>query len=30
MKVIIPMAGTGNRFVQQGYEDPKPLIKSKW
>jgi NDP-sugar pyrophosphorylase family protein len=27
MKVIIPMAGTGNRFVQQGYKDPKPLIK---
>ena len=27
MKIIIPMAGTGNRFVQQGYSDPKPLIK---
>ena len=27
MKVIIPMAGTGNRFVQKGYKDPKPLIK---
>lgn len=27
MKVLIPMAGTGNRFVQKGYEDPKPLIK---
>ncbi len=27
MKVIIPMAGTGNRFVQKGYQDPKPLIK---
>ena len=26
MKVIIPMAGTGNRFVQAGYKDPKPLI----
>jgi len=26
MKVIIPMAGFGNRFVQAGYEDPKPLI----
>lgn len=27
MKIIIPMAGTGNRFVQAGYHDPKPLIK---
>lgn len=27
MKVIIPMAGTGNRFVKAGYSDPKPLIK---
>ena len=27
MKVLIPMAGTGNRFVQRSYEDPKPLIK---
>jgi len=27
MKIIIPMAGTGNRFVQQGYVDPKPLIR---
>jgi NDP-sugar pyrophosphorylase family protein len=27
MKVLIPMAGTGNRFVQKGYRDPKPLIK---
>jgi NDP-sugar pyrophosphorylase family protein len=26
MKVIIPMAGFGNRFVEAGYEDPKPLI----
>lgn len=26
MKVIVPMAGTGNRFVQKGYKDPKPLI----
>ena len=26
MKVLIPMAGTGNRFVQAGYQDPKPLI----
>ncbi len=27
MKVIIPMAGTGDRFVRAGYLDPKPLIK---
>lgn len=27
MKVIIPMAGTGNRFVEAGYKDPKPLIE---
>lgn len=27
MKVIIPMAGTGNRFVEKGYNSPKPLIK---
>jgi len=27
MKIIIPMAGTGNRFVERGYKDPKPLIK---
>jgi len=27
MRVIIPMAGTGNRFVEKGYTDPKPLIK---
>lgn len=27
MKIILPMAGTGNRFVQSGYTDPKPLIK---
>jgi len=26
MKVIIPMAGFGNRFVKAGYRDPKPLI----
>jgi NDP-sugar pyrophosphorylase family protein len=26
MKVIIPMAGTGDRFVKKGYVDPKPLI----
>lgn len=27
MKVIIPMAGMGDRFIQKGYKDPKPLIK---
>jgi NDP-sugar pyrophosphorylase family protein len=27
MKIIIPMAGTGNRFVEKGYPDPKPLIR---
>jgi len=27
MKVVIPMAGTGDRFVRAGYTDPKPLIK---
>lgn len=27
MKVIIPMAGTGDRFVRAGYTDPKPLIR---
>jgi len=27
MKVIIPMAGMGDRFAQRGYKDPKPLIK---
>lgn len=26
MKIIIPMAGTGDRFVKKGYSDPKPLI----
>jgi NDP-sugar pyrophosphorylase family protein len=26
MKIIIPMAGNGNRFAQQGYRDPKPFI----
>jgi NDP-sugar pyrophosphorylase family protein len=27
MKVIIPMGGMGNRFIDKGYVDPKPLIK---
>jgi len=26
MKIIIPMAGLGQRFVDAGYADPKPLI----
>lgn len=26
MKVIVPMAGTGDRFIAKGYSDPKPLI----
>jgi len=26
MLVIIPMSGTGNRFIEAGYSDPKPLI----
>lgn len=27
MKIVIPMAGTGDRFVRAGYADPKPLIE---
>ncbi len=27
MKVVIPMAGTGSRFRDQGYQLPKPLIE---
>ena len=27
MKIVIPMAGTGNRFVEKGYADPKPLVR---
>ena len=27
MKVIVPMAGLGQRFVDVGYEKPKPLIE---
>jgi len=26
MKIIIPMAGNGSRFAEQGYTDPKPFI----
>lgn len=28
MKVIIPMAGLGDRFVRKGYTKPKPLIEA--
>jgi len=27
MKIVIPMAGSGQRFIDTGYKDPKPLIK---
>ena len=27
MRIIVPMAGYGDRFVNAGYTDPKPLIK---
>lgn len=27
MKIVIPMSGMGNRFVQSGYQTPKPLIE---
>lgn len=27
MKIIVPMAGLGQRFINAGYVDPKPLIK---
>lgn len=26
MHIVIPMSGIGNRFVEAGYKDPKPLI----
>jgi len=26
MHIVIPMSGIGNRFIQAGYKDPKPLI----
>ena len=26
MKILIPMAGEGSRFLKAGYTDPKPLI----
>tara|TARA_Y100001963_G_scaffold45097_1_gene63530 strand:+ start:3542 stop:4366 length:825 start_codon:yes stop_codon:yes gene_type:complete len=28
MKIVVPMAGFGDRFVNAGYKDPKPLIKA--
>ena len=27
MQIIIPMSGKGQRFIDAGYTDPKPLIK---
>lgn len=27
MQIIIPMSGIGNRFIEAGYKDPKPLIE---
>ena len=27
MQIIIPMSGEGQRFVDAGYKDPKPLIE---
>lgn len=27
MKIIIPMSGIGNRFLERGYNTPKPLIE---
>ena len=27
MNIVIPMAGLGTRFKQEGFDDPKPLIK---
>ena len=26
LNIVIPMAGAGSRFAQEGYKDPKPLI----
>ena len=28
MKIVVPMAGFGDRFVNAGYTEPKPLIKA--
>ena len=27
IQLIIPMSGIGKRFIDAGYEDPKPLIE---
>lgn len=27
MKIVVPMAGSGDRFTRAGYKDPKPLIQ---
>ena len=27
MNIIIPLGGKGERFLTQGYDKPKPLIK---
>lgn len=27
MKIIVPMAGLGQRFIDKGYKDPKPMIE---
>jgi NDP-sugar pyrophosphorylase family protein len=27
VQIIIPMSGLGQRFIEEGYKDPKPLIK---
>ncbi len=27
MHIVIPMSGVGQRFIEAGYKDPKPLIK---
>ena len=27
MKILIPMAGEGSRFINEGYTFPKPLIE---
>jgi len=27
MQIIIPMSGLGIRFENEGYKDPKPVIK---
>ena len=29
IKLIMPMAGEGNRFKEKGYDTPKPLVPVK-